>query len=222
MWACIAVCVYCFQPICEELFDNRVTRSIGTCFLGLKLSLICIDCGAESLWSTLRRSSAVHYCTSFWMHLTLQIADKEIAREEEVGEMLDFMVQQLDRLSIMESMPEDVDSAMVVNRALDVRSACMVYLALNIRHKATPLGTVGILNQEFDLIHLGKVVKTFVLGDQKISDSTDYLKSWVDKYTTALTDVHAHVGMNLTYPLVKERNEMVRGNLPRSLRLITD
>jgi hypothetical protein len=128
--------------------------------------------------------------------------------------MLDFMVQQLDRLTIVESMPEDVDSAMVVNRALDVRSACLVYLALNIRHEATPLGTVGIMNQEFDLIHLGKVVKTFVLGDQKISDSTDYLKSWVDKYTTALTDVHAHVGVNLTYPLVKETNEMVRGNPP--------
>jgi hypothetical protein len=93
----------------------------------------------------------------------------------------------------------------------------MVYLALNIRHEATPLGTVGIMNQEFDLIYLGKVVKTFVLGDQKISDSTDYLKSWVDKYTTALTDVHAHVGVNLTYPLVKETNEMVRGNPPRSV-----
>src|SRR5271155_1331840 len=136
--------------------------------------------------------------------------------------MLDFMVQQLNRLSIVESMPKDVDSAMVINRALDVRSACMVYLALNIRHEATPLGTVGIMNQEFDLIHAGKVVKTFVLGDQKISDLTDYLKLWVDKYTTALTDVHAHVGVNLTYPLVKETNEMVRGNPPRSLRPITD
>jgi len=123
------------------------------------------------------------------------------------------MVQQLDRLSIVESIPEDIDSAMVVNRALDVRSACLVYLALNIRHEATPLGTVGIMNQEFDLIHVGKVVKTIFLGDQKISDSTDYLKSWVDKYTTALNDV-AHVGVNLTYPLVKETNEMVRGNPP--------
>src|SRR5271155_303377 len=129
--------------------------------------------------------------------------------------MLDFMVQQLNRLSIVESMPKDVDSAMVINRALDVRSACMVYLALNIRHEATPLGTVGIMNQEFGLIHLGKVVKTFVLGDQKISDSTDYLKSWVDKYTTALTDVHAYVGVNLTYPLVKETNKMVRGKTPQ-------
>jgi hypothetical protein len=61
--------------------------------------------------------------------------------------MLDFMVQQLDRLSIVDSIPEDIDSAMVVNRALDVRSACLVYLALNIRHEATPLGTVGIMNQ---------------------------------------------------------------------------
>ena|SRR5277367_2921532 len=91
------------------------------------------------------------------------------------------MVQQLDRLRIAESMPEDIDNSMVVNRVLDVRSACMVYLALNIRHEATPLGTVCNMYQEFDLIHLGKVVKTFVLGDQKISDSTDYLKSWVDK-----------------------------------------
>jgi len=121
------------------------------------------------------------------------------------------MVQQLDRLRIVESMPEEVDNSMVVNRALDVRSACMVYLALNIRHEATPLGTVGIMNQDFDLINVGKVVKTFLLGDQKISDSMDYLKSWVDKYTTALFDVHANVGVNLTYPLVKQTNEMVKG-----------
>jgi tetratricopeptide (TPR) repeat protein len=78
------------------------------------------------------------------------------------------------------------------------------------------------MNQEFDLIHSGKVVKTFALGDQKISDSKNYLKSWVDRYTTALTDIHAHVGVNLTYPLVKETNEMVRGNPPRSLCPITD
>jgi hypothetical protein len=58
---------------------------------------------------------------------------------------------------IVESMPvpEDVDSAMVVNRALDVRSACMVYLALNIRHEPTPLGIVGSMNQGFDLNLVG-------------------------------------------------------------------
>jgi hypothetical protein len=56
------------------------------------------------------------------------------------------MVQQLEQLKIVERIPDDVEGAMMVNRALDIRSACMVYLALNIRHEATPLGTVGIAN----------------------------------------------------------------------------
>lgn len=43
-------------------------------------------------------------------------------------------------------LPEDLEQReFVINRAMDVRSASMVYLAVSIRHDATPLGTTGTM-----------------------------------------------------------------------------
>jgi hypothetical protein len=54
------------------------------------------------------------------------------------------MCQQLDQLKIVQHLPEDIEqSEQVINRGMDVRSACMAYLAINIRHDTTPGGTVG-------------------------------------------------------------------------------
>lgn len=54
------------------------------------------------------------------------------------------MCQQLDQLEIVHYLPEDIEQREhVINRGMDVRSACMAYLAINIRHDATPCGTVG-------------------------------------------------------------------------------
>ena len=58
--------------------------------------------------------------------------------------MLNFMYQQLEQLEILDILPEDIGQReSVVNCAIDVRSASMIYLAVNIRHQATPLGDVG-------------------------------------------------------------------------------
>ena len=58
--------------------------------------------------------------------------------------MLDYMCQQLEQLDIVQSLPDDlVQATLVINRAMDVRSTFMHYLALHIRHDASPLGTVG-------------------------------------------------------------------------------
>jgi len=52
---------------------------------------------------------------------------------------------QLGHLGVINDIPEDLNQReAVVNRALDVRSAAMNYLAITIRHHATPLGTLGI------------------------------------------------------------------------------
>ena len=43
-------------------------------------------------------------------------------------------------------LPEDLEEReFIANRALDVRSASLMYLAFMIRHNATPLGTSGIV-----------------------------------------------------------------------------
>ena len=45
---------------------------------------------------------------------------------------------------MMKVLPGELEQReFVVNRALDVRSAAMMYLTVSIRHDATPLGTPG-------------------------------------------------------------------------------
>jgi hypothetical protein len=56
------------------------------------------------------------------------------------------MCQQLEQLAILDILPDDLEQReFVINRALDVRSATMLFLALNIRHDSTFLGVPGIL-----------------------------------------------------------------------------
>jgi len=55
------------------------------------------------------------------------------------------MCQQLEQLAILDILPDDLaQREFVINRALDVRSATMLFLALNIRHDSTFLGIPGI------------------------------------------------------------------------------
>jgi hypothetical protein len=76
--------------------------------------------------------------------LMMQIADKEIGRKEELGRTLEYISQQLAQLETVNFLPDDLEQRdFVINRAMDVRSASMVHLALSIRHDATPLGTTG-------------------------------------------------------------------------------
>jgi hypothetical protein len=73
-----------------------------------------------------------------------QIAEKELRRKEELDQTLEFIAQLLEHLSVARSLPSDIEQRdSVINRAMDVRSACMVYLAINIRHNATAGGAVG-------------------------------------------------------------------------------
>jgi hypothetical protein len=85
----------------------------------------------------------------------MQIADKEIGRKEELERMLDYLCQQFAHLKLVNVLPDDLEQRdFVVNRALDVRSASITYLAVTIRHDATLLGTPGTTPQ---YIHLNKV-----------------------------------------------------------------
>jgi hypothetical protein len=60
--------------------------------------------------------------------------------------MLEYMCQQFEQLEIVHGLPENLQQReSVVNRAMDVRSACMVYLAAHISHDATLFGTLGML-----------------------------------------------------------------------------
>lgn len=75
-------------------------------------------------------------------------------------------------------MPKDLEQRdFVINRALDVRSASMRYLANNISHHSTSFGISG------------KVIKVFFAGDEKLKDSKADLEKCVDGYNKALSNV---------------------------------
>jgi hypothetical protein len=65
--------------------------------------------------------------------------------------MLDYMCQQMEQLAVVETLPDDIEQCdTVINRALDVRSACMLFLALHIRHDSTPFGGVGMITLDLE------------------------------------------------------------------------
>lgn len=79
--------------------------------------------------------------------LKRQIGEDEIARKDNVQRTLEYICQQLGRLNIVKIISNDFGRSDVTNRAMDIRSASMWYLAAQIRHDATRLGTLGTSNE---------------------------------------------------------------------------
>jgi hypothetical protein len=133
----------------------------------------------------------------------VQIAENESSRKKELEQSLDYICQQMEQLSVVSDLPKDIEQReAIINRAMDVRSASMLYLAIHIRHDVIPLGTVGIRLYLCYLIILGKVFSTFFSGDSEISNSAACLKNSVDDFCKALDNFHVRVGIK-TYELVK-------------------
>jgi hypothetical protein len=90
------------------------------------------------------------------------------------------------------------------NRALDVRSAAMLFLALNIRHDSTFFGVAGIFS--FVLFNTtGSVLKTFY-SDEKITDSAMYFADSVERYMQTVSYLGSSIGFK-TF-------EIANGNIP--------
>jgi hypothetical protein len=118
---------------------------------------------------------------------------------------LDYLCQQLGELNVTTILPEDIERCeIVINRAIDVRTACMQYLTSHIRHDATSLGTMGNLSHYecVLLIGSGKVIKNIFRGDEKITDATSYLKSSIDSYNNALGNINLRIVIKM-YELLK-------------------
>lgn len=63
---------------------------------------------------------------------------------------MEYLSHQFAFLEIVKALPDDMDHReFVVNRALDVRSASMIYLASMVRHNATAFGTTGAIPYHF-------------------------------------------------------------------------
>jgi hypothetical protein len=52
----------------------------------------------------------------------------------------------MEQLEVASTLPADFEQReTIINRAIDVRSASMLYLAVHIRHDVIPLGTIGMI-----------------------------------------------------------------------------
>jgi len=77
--------------------------------------------------------------------LNAKIAEKEARRASEYSTTLEFMCQQLQQLDILDALPDNIEHRdLLLNRAMDVRSAFMLYLAAHIQHGASSLGRLGM------------------------------------------------------------------------------
>jgi hypothetical protein len=74
-----------------------------------------------------------------------KIADREIARATEIEYQLDYISRQLGQLEVTEELPNaGVPSYHLINCAMEVHSAVMIYLAVLIRYESKIGGVVGM------------------------------------------------------------------------------
>jgi len=125
------------------------------------------------------------------------------------------MYQQSQQLAIIEVLPDDIEyTETLTNRALDVRTASMVFLAVHICHNKTPLGTLGIIVL-FRVI-IGRVIKTGFLGDERITNAAAFFGTCVDNYARTLSNIHTRISI--------ESYKILKGTVPslNSLRTSAD
>ena len=76
---------------------------------------------------------------------------------------LDYICQQLEQLTIVRELSNDLARReFVINRALDVRSAIMLFLALNINHDSTFLAIPGTERESMPYNDIRKNRKSFL------------------------------------------------------------
>ena len=82
------------------------------------------------------------------------MAEKEAARQKDLLFTLDYISQQLDQLAVLSVLPEDViHRESIINRALDVHTASVLFLAVSIRHESTWGGIPGIISLKYYIIY---------------------------------------------------------------------
>jgi hypothetical protein len=77
--------------------------------------------------------------------LIRKMYDHELEMIAEVERTLDYIYRQLGQLGIIRDLPDcGVSETALQNRALDVKSTVMIYIAVHLSHECNALGTIGI------------------------------------------------------------------------------
>jgi len=118
---------------------------------------------------------------------------------------LDYICSQLANLDVVEEVPENLPHRdRLVNRAVDVRSASMLYIAIQLKHDQNSFGLAGLVPRWFSLTIQGTVLKTIFTGDKKIMDTETYLKDSVNEYNKTMN--------NMNLRIIVKMYKFLRGN----------
>jgi len=76
--------------------------------------------------------------------LITQIAEKELRHRDAIEWKLDYISRHLEQIEMVQQLPEAyIKSALLKNRAIDVLSASMLFLAATIDHEVSKVGLIG-------------------------------------------------------------------------------
>ena len=80
------------------------------------------------------------------------MADREVGRQEMVEKTMDYICRQLGRLEVIEGLPDaKIESETLINRATDVLSGALTYLAVHISREPGVFGVLGIMTKTLRL-----------------------------------------------------------------------
>jgi len=72
------------------------------------------------------------------------VADREVGRQEMVEKTMDYICRQLSRLKVIEGLPDaKIESETLINRATDVLSGALTYLAVHLSREPGVFGVLG-------------------------------------------------------------------------------
>jgi hypothetical protein len=123
------------------------------------------------------------------------MADNELERRNSMAEKIEYISRQLAQLEIVKDLPDvDVNSDHLVNRAMDVLSASLMYMAIQIRHEAGYFGVPGELYSPIlGLQVVGSIISVAVKGKDKLDPTEQTLKKAIDGFYNALSHFGHHV-----------------------------
>lgn len=151
------------------------------------------------------------------------MADKELGRKREITKTLDYLCQQIGHLDVTSSVPEEIGKREVlIDRSVDVRTACMLYITAHIRYNATLLGIVGKPCPTSTVIDAwlnisGRISRTLLQGNENLDEAKSKLKSSVESYNQGESMT--------TYPTFEapsHRQKRISSATRRSLRRCTN
>ena len=124
-----------------------------------------------------------------------KIADRELARKEEVENILLHIYRQLGELNVVTDLPNtDIPPTALINRALDVKSAVLTYLAVHICHESSRLGIIGIFSFFSPLFMLGNMASAIFKGTEDCDSARLELESAIQEFNSALSHYAYRIG----------------------------